>query len=870
MSFGQRILAVILLGIGLATNRTTEAAVPLDANLPMSPRTKGYRLVEAFPGLPSVYATKLYSAPGDSNRLFAVGKGGLITVITNLAFPTASAFLDLSAKTFTQTESGLLGLAFHPGWRTNRQFFVYFSTLAPHGGTNALHQQVVRYLTDPNNLNRALPDTETVLLSQLDPEAGHQAGDLQFGPDGYLYVAVGDGGGAWDTFHNSQKIDGGFFSGILRLDVDSRPENLEPNPHPGINADAYRIPADNPYVGTNQFLGRSLPPETVRTEFWAVGLRNPFRMAFHPETGVLFANDTGQNRREEINRIVPGANYGWVFFEGSLLWPFGVPAGAEFTPPVFEYEHEQGKVAITAAHWYVGDRYPDLRNTYIFADLGGPIGALSAEASSPRSANWFVRQPGIVDIITDPSSGELLFSSINDGRIYRLEAFESGSDPIPDRLSQTRLFADLENLSPAPGLVPYSLNHPFWSDAAFKTRWFGLLPGTAPLQFAPTAPWVSSAGTVWVKHFELETGGAHRRRLETRVLVRNSAGVWGATYRWKEDGTDAILVPEEGLEESMAISGQPDGTIIRNQRWRYPSRQECLGCHLPVAGFALGFNTAQLNLCIGPDHQLRKFADSGYLVGLPNSTGHLPRLVPLDDPQASVSHRVRSYLDANCAYCHQPGGPTRAQWDGRISTQLTDAGIVGVPALNNLGDVYGITPTQIVFPDKPDQSAIFRRIADLEPYHMPPLGTTVVHTNAVGLVEKWISGPAADLVPFAEWQRQRFGETNSPASQRGADPDADGLANESEWLLGENPQSSDRHWHLGVATEAGSLTFRFERRPDLIMQLETGNPFGNAPWTLVETDGNEFFSPQEPASAEIRLPLSAVENRFFRLRISRL
>jgi glucose/arabinose dehydrogenase len=862
-------ICLILSPLGLAM----AAVVPLKANLPLTPAISGYRLADAFPTIASTFATKIYSPPGDTNRLFLADKGGLTTVITNLATPTATPFLDLSGRTHAETECGLLGLVFHPGWKTNRQFFVYYSTLLPSGGTNALHQRLARFVTDPDDKNRALPDSETPLFSQLDPEASHQAGDLLFGRDGYLYVSVGDGGGAWDTYNNSQKITGGFFSGILRLDVDSRPESLSPNPHPGIGPNTYRIPADNPYVNATQFLGAPVAPESVRTEYWAVGLRNPFRMSLHPETGVLFANDTGQNRREEINRILPGANYGWIFYEGSLLWPFGAPTGVEFTPPVFEYEHEQGKVAITGGHWYVGNRYPDLHGTYVFADLGGPVGALTYGSASKPTVNWIAHLPGLVVIATDPRTGHLLLSCINDGRIYRLEHHDGEGDSPPALLSETGLFASLADLSPAPGLIPYQINHPFWSDLAVKQRWFGLLPGSQPFQFVAGGSWLSPKGAVWVKHFELETHGAPdqaRRRIETRILVRNGTGVWGASYRWRPDGQEADLVSTPGLDEEIPVHAETGGPVVRSQRWRYPGREECLSCHNRKAGHVLGFSTAQLNLNDSAGNQLNRLAAAGYVTGMPAVTDHLPRLASLEDTSSGIALRARSYLDANCAYCHQPGGPTRAAWDGRINTPLPEAGIVGVTALNNLGDVYGAIPTQIVFPGKPDQSAIFRRIADLEPYHMPPLGTAVINSNAVAVVRDWITGPLAEFRQFTTWQTNHFGTAASPGSQASADPDGDGLSNEAEWLLGEAPADPQRNWQVRVKMTPGELIFTFERRPNILMQLESGNPFQGAPWNLVAVPDNRFTAPAQSETATIRVPISKTTNKYFRLRLSRL
>jgi glucose/arabinose dehydrogenase len=869
----RRLVFALALLTGIGFDPAIGSPMPLAANLPMSPLSQGYSVEDAFPEIPSLYAIGIHVPQGETNRLFFGGKAGVVTVISNLALPTVTTFLDLSAKTYAESECGLLGLAFHPGWRTNRQFFVYYSTVAPWDGTNALQQRLSRFLIDPNNPNRALPESEAPLFSQFDPEPSHQAGDLEFGPDGYLYVSVGDGGGAWDTFHNSQKIDGGFFSGILRLDVDARPGSLAPNPHPGLGDGAYRIPPDNPFVGAKNFLGAAVAEERVRTEFWAVGLRNPFRMSFNPKTGALFANDTGQNRREEIDRILPGHNYGWVFLEGSLVWPFGVPNGAEFTGPVFEYEHDQGRVAITGGHWYFGSRYPRLDGAYIFADIGGPIGALTFNDSGRTSVNWIARSPGIADIGTNPRTGDLIFASLDRGRIRKLTFAESGTSPLPTVLSATGLFSDVKDLTPAPGLHPYEINHPFWSDLAVKRRWVGLLAGADPIGFSSASPWSIGPGTVFVKHFDLATNpnpAVPARRVETRVLVRNTQGMWGATYRWRTDGSEADLVPPEGLDEDIPIVGSESSGLVRTQSWRYPARDECLACHNSAAGHALGFNTAQLNLQTGGESQLHRLAALGYLSGLPPATEHLPRLAALADPTAGIGYRVRSYLAANCAYCHFPGGPTRANWDARLTTPLADAGIVDAPALNNLGDVYGRIPTPIVFTGKPEQSSLFLRLANLEPYHMPPLGTSVVNTNAVELIRHWVTATLPQNLSYPGWQTNHFSAPPGPDAAPGADPDSDGLPNELEWLLGENPKNPARSWNVFVAEEGSELVLRFEHRAGLLMQVESGDPFTAAPWITLPLPGNRFDIPATDMPAEVRVPLTDGETRFFRIAVTRL
>ena len=256
----------------------------------------GYTNVNALGSLTFTAPVAIVPAPGDTNRLFIVEQIGRIVVITNLASPTRTVFMDISGRVNFSGEQGLLGLAFHPGYLTNRYFFVFYVT------PGARRDQLSRFEISASNPNQGNTNSEVVLFSQPDDFSNHNAGDLHFGADGYLYVSLGDEGDANDTGANSQRIDKDFFSGILRLDVDKRPGSLVPTPHPSIISPTnYAIPSDNPFVGATTFNGLPLTG-SVRSEFWAVGLRNPWRFSIDEVTGRIFVGDVGQGQREEIGR----------------------------------------------------------------------------------------------------------------------------------------------------------------------------------------------------------------------------------------------------------------------------------------------------------------------------------------------------------------------------------------------------------------------------------------------------------------------------------------------------------------------------------------------------------------------------------------
>ena len=318
-----------------------------------------FRTVEAWNGLVFDKPVAISSPPGDSNRLFVVERPGRVRVITNLANPVPEVFLDIRSEVVSDWDKGkvegLSSIAFHPGYLTNRFPLCYVTyTLGSSGPDGPRHDnRLSRFQSTRAAPNQASPDSEQPLITQVDRGDGHNFNCAAFGPDGYLYVAVGDEGdaGTGDDFNNAQHIDKNFFSGILRLDVDQRPGNLLPNPHPA-NSTNYFIPADNPWVGATNFNGQAVDPSNVRTEFYAVGLRNPWRMAFDPVTGWLYEGDVGQHGREEINIIVKGGNYGWSYREGTLQGPKGPgPAGLDLINPIHEYQSR-----VRTRIWFLGHR----------------------------------------------------------------------------------------------------------------------------------------------------------------------------------------------------------------------------------------------------------------------------------------------------------------------------------------------------------------------------------------------------------------------------------------------------------------------------------------------------------------------------------
>lgn len=823
-------------------------------DVPLEPPTSAFAVQEAFGTLSFSTPVALVTPPGETNRLFIVEQAGVISVITNLAAPNRTVFLDITGRVLPpsqfETEQGLLGLAFHPRHASNGYFYVFYTGNDTTTGFGR-HDIVSRFQLLGGNPNQGDPNSELKLIRQQDEASNHNGGDLHFGPDGYLYISTGDEGGGNDTYANSQRIDKDFFSAILRIDVDQRPGNLLPNVHPSTTPN-YFIPADNPFIGATSFNGSAVNPADVRTEFWAVGMRNPWRMSFDPATGDLLCGDVGQSAREEVDLIIRGGNYGWNYREGKIARPGSgaPPAGFSAIDPLLDYPRSGvstniGTVVIGGIT-YRGTRIPQLYGAYVFADSGsGNIWAMRHDKTNATSWYWLATHGAISSFGRDPRNGDILMAVLGANRIRRLAPSTGTGTPLPATLADTGAFSDLESLTPHAGIVPYELNVPFWSDGALKSRWFSIPDTNQTMTFSAQGNWAFPTGGVWIKHFELElTNGmaASRRRLETRLLVKNAGGVHGFTYRWGDSTSNASLVAPEGLDEAFVIS---DGGLLRTQVWHYPSRSECQACHTAAGGYIMGFNTAQLNrshdMGEGVAPQIQALASAGYFGNTVSNVNLLPTLPSLTNANVSREHRVRAYLAANCISCHGPGATAPAQWDARFVTPTAQAGLLEGPLVND----WGNPSNRVIARGSPDLSMILQRISMRGPGQMPPLASTVVDTQAVALLSAWITNDLPWHQTFAEWQVAQFGSTNAPGAQWNADYDGDGDNAYLEYLNGTNPKLASSRWpvsHLTSGTTFYTLFHRTANRGYEVQFTDTlADPLG---WRPLDSPWNapQFFS----------------------------
>ncbi len=324
------------------------------------------------------------------------------------------------------------------------------------------------------------------------------------------------------------------------------------------------------------------------------------------------------------------------------------------------------------------------------------------------------------------------------------------SGSIPKLLSQTGAFSDTAHMVPAPGLIPYDLIVPFWSDGAVKTRYIAVPKGER-IGFSPSGEWTFPAGVVFVKTFELPTDSAHpqvTRRLETRLLVRDSAGgVYGVVYKWRPDNSDADLLPGASLTEPIQVVAR-DGAV-HQQTWYYPSRENCLTCHNAHTPGVLGFKTRQLNRPMTypsgvTDNELRTLNHLQLLQPALTDT-ELPTLLTLaalSDGSRSIEDRARSYLDANCAHCHRPGG-TVAYFDARYTTPLARQELIEGPILIN----EGIDRPHVIAPHDIWRSIAYMRADTNGDIRMPPIARETIDAQGMQLLRDWIqSMPGKDVL----------------------------------------------------------------------------------------------------------------------------
>jgi len=707
-----------------------------------------FEITEPFPSLRFDDAIQVVE---QGDRFYVVEWAGRIYSFDPRAeMPEKTLVLDVSEHVINAKDSGMIALAFHPdfgkaGSDNRGDFYVYYAHTDDKPDTietsRIPHDIRLSRFTIEDGEQLADPSSELVLISQRDRHLWHQGGGLLFGPDGFLYLSIGDEGGYDCTFKHCQRNDS-LFGGVLRIDVDMRGEGVShpiPRQPPDGVTDHYFIPDDNPFVDD---------PGAME-EMFAIGLRNPYRMTYDPVDGQIWIGDVGENLQEEIDVLSPGANYQWDMIEGET--PVDAPSDPTlpqlgvWTDPVHAYKRSEMR-AIVMGPVYRGSALPALYGKVLHIDfVRGTLRAASYAFDDDDRVvltdTEIIAETPLVDV--DGGATSIMASS--DGRIYLtsygadrpmfgLEEAPVIVDAVPDRLSETKLFDDLETLEPADGLYEYEVNVALWSDGSRKRR-FVAIPDGKTAQYTERGAWELPVGTVMVKHFGIaldERKPDELHRLETRVIVVEDDSVYGATYKWRADQKDADLVLEH-LEEELSIvdaNGEE-----RTQTHIYPSPSECVRCHHSNAGDALGISTRQLNRAVDGENQVRAFGDLDLVSGLPDDDAELAQLARMDDEAASVEDRVRSYLDANCSFCHGTSRLQGAQWDARFETPLEDAHIVDAMLAGETND----EALRVIAPGSPEHSQIYLRASSTDrDRRMPPLGSSRPDLQFVELLREWI------------------------------------------------------------------------------------------------------------------------------------
>lgn len=683
--------------------------------------------------------------PGDSSHWFATSREGLLYRIpTNdltITFADIEVVLDITnhfSPVVKSLQWGINSIAFHPKFASNGKVYMIYNTQA--SDTDPVVSHVSMFISADGGQSFD-PASEQILMSLEQSGAIHTMGNLAFGPDGFLYIGSGDGGSNVRA-QNLNDLHGK----LLRIDVDK--------------GSPYAIPPDNPYAGGGG-----------AAEIYAVGFRSPWRFSFDRETGELWLGDVGDQAWEEINLVVKGGNYGWAVVEGNSCATNQTGCDPDgFIPPVLAYPHTDG-FSVIGGYVYRGNLIADFQGVYIFSDpMTRDIRALIYDSFGNLSWKVVGDSTKIVSL-TEDNDGELYMVGIHRGRFVRLipdTSSTTGANTFPQLLSETGCFDPADPTQSLPGVIPYTVNATLWSDGATKRRWMAL-PDGEQIQIGADGDWHFPVGSVLIKEFS-----SKGRPFETRLFIRHSDGDWaGYSYEWNDAGTDAKLLPAGKTKQ-----------INTDLTWTFPSPAQCLQCHTTTAGDTLGPENTQLN---GDFHypssgltanQLLTLDHIGLLQGgLPTAPADLQALSDISDLTRPVTLRARSYLHANCSFCHRPGGLTPAQEDFRYSVSIDAMNSCNLPPLL---DDFGLLDALLLYPGNPSKSIISLRMHALDGKRMPPIGTDIVDTVAASVIDAWISAPdVCDFFPDTDGDGTTDNLDNctavSNASQR--DSDGDGYGN---------------------------------------------------------------------------------------------
>ena len=730
-----------------------------------------YRLKRVYPDLKLTFPVCVENEPGTKRYLILdqsrpYGPTRLLRSAEDLQSGEPEKLLDFDLA---------YSLAFHPRFAENGYFYVGAAE-GPQGERKSLITRYTISRTPPFQFD----PTSVKRIIEWDSN-GHNGAAMTFGLDGMFYVTSGDGTGDSDTNLAGQRLDS-LLSKVLRIDVD--------NPDEGR---AYSVPKDNPFVDVKD----------VRTETWAYGLRNPWRITTDSKTGHIWVGNNGQDLWEQAYLIQRGANYGWSVFEGSHSFNANRELGpTPVVPPTVEHSHAESR-SLTGGVVYYGKLLTELREAYIYGDHStGKIWGVRHDGERILWHKELADTTANITAFAIDHDGELLIvdhRGQDEGGLYTLEQIPVSNEPsnFPRSLTASGLFDLVAEHRPAEGTIPYSVNSPLWSDGSHKER-FLAIPFDAQddkikgpyIEFTASRGWRFPDRTVIVKSFalDMEEGNAKSRHwVETRFLTKQEGEWVGYSYRWNNEQTDATLVTSDGQDQTFTIR-TAEGS--REQVWHFPSRAECMVCHTRASGFVLGLSTLQMNrdhnygsavenqLCVFEqlglfqinwqteatqslrsklkaqkipnneiDERVSNFLLKKNPADFPTSTllihppESMKRLVDPYDSKESLDARARSYLHANCAHCHIGAGGGNSQIDLEFLTANKNTRMFDARPQHH---TFGITDARIVAPSAPERSVLLHRVAIRDKGKMPQLATSLVDRSALKMLHEWIQQMPAD------------------------------------------------------------------------------------------------------------------------------
>jgi len=680
-----------------------------------------YTIAPAFPKLRFQKPTSVEEIPGVSWLLVTEMSGKLYGFAKEAAVDKADVVLDLVAMLpaeITNRSVSLLDVELHPEFASNRQIFLCYV----HPG-NGGHTRVSRFTLDGKLPPSALPASEQVIITW--PSGGHNAGCLEFGKEGYLYITTGDGSGPNppDGLTTGQTVDD-LLGAVLRIDVDHRE-----------GEQAYVVPRDNPFVDR----------AGARPEIWSYGLRNPWKFGIDPTSGEVFVADNGWESWEMVHRIVRGGNCGWPVMEGrASLRPEVAIGPTPIIPPIKDHPHSEAN-SVIGGPVYRGNLLPELQGAFIYGDyITGTIWAVKPDKDNSYSYTTLVDTDQRIVAFTQGSRGELFVLDYDyTGQIYQIlpSGLADTSESFPRRLSETGLFTSLQDVTPAAGVVPYTVRADRWIDGAKAERWVAI-PGSGKIQLAAgeDSPAVYPEGTVFVKQLTLPaTIDRPAIRLETQLL-HFERGAWRPySYLWNDDGRDAVLIDSVGTSKPLKNPAKSEQAAALDRTWHINATNECKLCHNAGPRFVLGFTLNQLDRSSAGESpsksQLERLAAQGVIAPASSLAANDPsRLVDPHDASHSIDDRARSYLHANCSMCHHPGGNAIVSFflrrDLPFDKLNTNKG-------TGIG-TFGMRDAKLIVPGDPYRSVLMYRMSKLGYARMPYIGSRVVDSAGVALVEQWI------------------------------------------------------------------------------------------------------------------------------------